>query len=153
MKKHKKAFIIIACVSVVLVVLIAFFGYPVFERYIYTGDRITLNVTASIDGKAYNIKENEIACSFEKNKEQVHCNGQSFSVRANEYGIYMFKIHTKEADVNVSLAHTNWFEINIASLSFNMDTKSKKLTYIIEGERGSLKPESNSKSYNLYHMF
>ncbi len=148
-----KRIIIISCVAV-FVLCVCAFRYPIYERYFYGGDRITLKISASADGKACSLDASSVDCTYEnRKKESVHRDGNNFSVRGNEYGMYDFNILTGKYTVKVRLMHTNWYEINSADLKFNIDTKTEKMTYKLNETEGTLKPEKNGKTYNLYYMF
>lgn len=150
MKKHIKG-IIIAVLLFALLAGIFVVGYPLAQRYVYFGDRLSVNINPSVDGQQYNVKLCDVKCVFEEDNIAVNGENNHFSTKGDKYGMYKFEFNIKNSIVNVRLVKTNWWDINTADLKLDINTKTNTLKYIIGNEKGTINSKNNK--YSLYHMF
>lgn len=150
MKKYTIG-IITAVLLFTLLAGIFIVGYPLVQRYVYFGDRLSVNINSSVDGQQYIVNSNDVKCIFEEDNVAVNGKDNHFSTKGNEYGLYKFEFNIKNNIVNVRLMKTNWWEINTADLKLDINTKTNTLKYIIGNEKGSINLKNNK--YSLYYMF
>ncbi len=157
-KNRDRNYKIIGIVSIVLAIALIFFIVKPYLPYLYTGDRITLCVNGSIDGKDVVLDSKKVICHYDGFEQEIHFSESEpgkFSTKGNEYGGYIFKIPTNDKRINVKIIHTNWWQIDNCKLRFDIDSKNGNMTYAFIDTSGNMESgitHSSGNTYTLYFM-
>ena len=144
MRKWKK--VVLSITAVIMVVFIAVGIYNCIELVgvnwwyyrLYAGDRITINLTAEIDGKQikadaikanisniYNDEEYEIGNRISVKDKNDHV---TFSIRANGYGDYHINVRICDYSFMLNAYQWNWWDVQNTKLYIGIDTKKNEYT-------------------------
>lgn len=132
-----------------------------YYRYLYIGNRINVTLDLNIDDIEYDISDISIKCLHDDVEQQITLDDDSFSVKADDYGKYTFKIDSNDTTVYISFFQTNWWNIQSFTLSADIDTETQSLFYYITGtylkenlSKGSYSDKSFiSSQNNVYTIY
>ena len=159
MSKRKKVIISITGIFLIFCILFCVFLYEndlfsyMHYRH-YKDDRITINLTATIDGeliKSDKIKSDVTSDSFSENtvliKDKDNC--VELSVKAGEYGEYLISTEICDYHFDFRAMQWNWWDVQNINLTVDIDTKKNEYTTYEEyshiSEEGNVVIESEPK--------
>lgn len=157
MKKRNKIILIILSCSLIasIVLYITESQYGLFSR-IYWGDRITVTIEGTYDGESDQPDSAQVECTGDEGRQEVHHNDSNkYSVRANEYGEYIFTFPVKHQIVQLKLVHTNWWSIDHYQLQYEVDTTSGIMSYTLTCNKADTESGTvylNENKYSIYFM-
>ena len=138
MKKKTKILISIAAVLTVVFLVCVFAGKAIlfndkmnvvnyFSVRAYKGDRITVNMHITVDGKPAKV------ISDEENYRLSYKDGcTTLKALANSYDTYEYSLRIKNGSsfipLNITAHHWNWWEITQSDLFIDVDTVAKTFT-------------------------
>ncbi|MDE6110433.1 MAG: hypothetical protein K2F65_00820, partial [Eubacterium sp.] len=145
----------IATIFLILCVLICAFGlFDDMHYRFYKGDRITINITATIDGEfieSDNIKSYVTSDGNSEKTVLIKDNDDSvmLSVKAGEYGEYLVNTEICNYHFVFRAMQWNWWDVQNINLSVDIDTEKKEYTTFEEyshiSEEGNVVQASEPK--------
>lgn len=135
-KINRKNLIFISVLLPCLLALIIFFKpfiQQIYYRYLYIGNRIDVAIDLNIDGVKYDIDDISVECVHDDASQKVTLDNDSFSIKADDYGKYIFKINFNDTIVNASFFQANWWNVQNFTLFVDVDTEENSLFYYITG--------------------
>ncbi len=138
MSKRKKVFLSIIAVLLVIFIYVCvqngveLFQSSCFYYRAYKGDRITINLTATIDGKPVKADDIEAKTAYldrsEWNSVPVKDNGNDIiiSIRANGYGDYHINVNICGYSFMLEAYQWNWWDVQNSNLYIHIDTKKNE---------------------------
>lgn len=144
MNKCKKVFISICAVFLALFIIVCvqngveLFQSSYFYYRAYKDDRITINLTATIDGKQIKVDDIEAKTAYYDGSEEYQIgdgisvkdndNTVTFSIKANDYGDYHINVNMCGYNFMLEAYQWNWWDIQNINLYIDIDTKKKEYT-------------------------
>lgn len=133
-KKIKNLITVIVLAAVALTIVIVVLMTPFFRRIgyqlFYFGDRITAKFSVTIDDKTYDFNDYDVTCFFHENykkQELTTHDNETYSLKGNEYGSYIFTIKCDSENVKINISHLNWWEIDNYSFDIDINTKTETM--------------------------
>ena len=90
-------------------------------------------IDLNIDGVKYDIDDISVECVHDDASQKVTLDNDSFSIKADDYGKYIFKINCNDTIVNASFFQANWWNVQNFTLFVDVDTEENSLFYYITG--------------------
>ncbi len=172
MNKRKKLLIFISVPVIVIAIIVAvmIIIHDLQPYRLYSGDRITGEITVYVDGKQYDLNGYSVSCIYGKRRQEAVSysagnNGAlSFSTAAGEHGGYEFNMSknsgTGDKDKIISLFSFDYLNLNkwqISDIHYVLNIISKangykasiKIDYTHTGEDGKVYSESVTDEADL----
>lgn len=132
----------------------------------YKGDRITVNMYITVDGKKAQITKNDDTeyilhmnndseynpYSYDDNKYNLHMYDDRtvLTARANDYNTYgYFMLINGNIPLNITARHWNWWEITKSNLYIDIDTKNNSYTVYENYKYTKESAVANSAVYSI----
>lgn len=137
MSKRKKVFLSISAVFFALFIIVCvqngveLFQSSYFYYRAYKGDRITINLTATIGGKLMESDNIKAYATYERNSEntvlvQDNDDCVTLLVKAGDYGEYLVNTEIDEYHFVFRAMQWNWWDVQNINLYIDIDTKKNE---------------------------
>ena len=142
MSKRKKVFLSISAVFLALFIIVCvqngveLFQSSWFYYRVYNGDRITINLTATIDGEQIKAEDIEAKTAYYDGSEDYQIgdrvpvkdneNHTVISIRANGYGDYHINVNICGYNFMLEAYQWNWWDVQNSNLYIDIDTKKNE---------------------------
>ena len=93
----------------------------------YTGDRISINMLVTVDGKPAEVVNNKQEYRLKYNGETTTLKDHASNYDTYEYPL-LIKYKNGDIPLNITVNHWNWWEIVESNLYIDIDTKSNTYT-------------------------
>jgi len=110
------------------VYVVTFFGPKIYGE-IYSGNRITLNLTIFFEGKPISLDKAEVYCDFDNSSCELYSENGIYKTRGGKYGKYHFKVILPKGSLdgiendivlNLNYINTNSWYISKNNCIFNL---------------------------------
>lgn len=130
--KKNLLFMFLAILFIIAVLLIGIGPKQFYYKVLYLGDRIKVDTTVYIDGEKKEIDKDSIEINGDgigKKTINVKDNKFNLSFKGNKYSLYTIDFKVGEYNFRIGMAHLNWWDINKYTVTINVDTKNKTVSF------------------------
>lgn len=127
MRDRIKSTAIIALIAVALLYIPARLIY----FRLYTGDRIEGEISLTIDGQEYSLKDSDLTFEFEHEKTSGKYEDGQVSLKAGDYGQYLIIINCPQdiPPITIGVMQANWWNKESFELTIEVDRERGSVTY------------------------